>query len=168
MATIEIEKKYIIQKPRSSDMECCLGYSFSHITQTYLESLPGITHRVRRREYSDGRIKYTETVKKRIDKISAYEDEREISEGEYTELLGKIKEGTRSISKVRYTFTYASQLFEIDVYPEWERSCIMENELPSRDTVVDFPQFIRIIKDVTGESGYSNAAMARVFPTELI
>ena len=42
----------------------------------------------------------------------------------------------------------------------------METELPSRDTEVGMPSFIRIIADVTGDKRYSNAAMSRSFPKE--
>ena len=168
MADIEIERKYVIEKPSIADMAALSDYSFSHITQTYLESLPGITHRVRKREYSDGRVQYTETVKRRIDKTSAYEDEREISVEEYTVLLEKVKTGTRSLSKIRHTFVYSSQVFEIDVYPEWELTCIMETELMSSEDKVVFPDFLKIIKEVTGERIYSNAAMAGTFPPELL
>jgi CYTH domain-containing protein len=99
--------------------------------------------------------------------MSATEIEGEISEGEFSELLSLADKNRRPITKVRHAFYYKSQLFEVDVYPEWTSSCIMETELPSRDTAVEFPPFINIIKDVTGEKKYSNASMAKQFPPEL-
>lgn len=167
MAGIEIERKYVIAMPRVSDMRALNKYSSSEITQTYLSSLPGITHRVRRRVYDDGRVEYTETVKKRISLTSSYEDERHIDREEYESLAAKIMPFTRQLKKVRHTFEYGGQLFEIDVYPEWENSCIMETELASEGMRVEFPDFIEVIEDVTGKFEYSNASMSRSFPPEL-
>ena len=164
---VEIERKYVIRMPDLDALARQDGYTVSEIEQTYLESEPSVTHRVRKRLYKD-RVVYTETRKVRIDKISSFEDERQIDEMEYQELLGKIKNGTHTLIKTRHTFVFSGQIFEVDIYPEWERSCIMETELESRETVVEFPDFIRIIKEVTGEKKYSNAAMSREFPEELI
>jgi CYTH domain-containing protein len=114
----------------------------------------------------DGVAKYYETVKRRIDKMSSDENEREISAEEYAHLRADIDPATRPIYKIRYTFRHGSHLFEVDVYPEWERTAIMEVELPSRDTPVDIPDFISVVREVTGVRGYSNAAMSREFPKE--
>jgi CYTH domain-containing protein len=168
MATpIEIERKYVILMPDVNQLEEQDGYTVSHILQTYLESEPNVTHRVRCREYEDHTV-YTETKKTRIDKISAYEEEREISEQEYKELLVLIKEGTQTLTKTRHTFLYLGQVFEIDIYPEWGRTAIMETELPSRKTTVSIPDFLNVVTEVSGDKSYSNAAMSHEFPEELV
>ncbi|MBQ7387126.1 MAG: hypothetical protein IJW03_03055, partial [Clostridia bacterium] len=152
---VEIEKKYIIEKP---DLECISGeeaFSASEIVQIYVESQRGVTHRVRFRK-RDGVTEYTETKKIRIDAMSSTEIERDISEDEFAELSKNIRAGSKPIRKTRYTFLYEGQLFEIDVYPEWKRCAIMETELESRESQVKFPSFIRIIRDVTGIKEYSN------------
>ena len=100
---VEIERKYIIKMPDPKMISSESGYTESRILQIYLESEPGETHRIRRRERS-GAFVYTETIKKRIDKISSFEDEREISEEEFIRLSKKMKSGTRPIIKTRYTF----------------------------------------------------------------
>ena len=140
-------------------------YTRSEITQIYLKSPDGITRRVRCRERS-GNITYTETKKVRIDKMSAYEDEREISYEEFVDLSSEKDEKTLPIIKTRHTFTYEGQLFEIDVYPKWKSTAIMETELEARDKEVKFPEFITIIREVTGDKNYSNAGMSRSFPDE--
>ena len=164
---LEIERKYVIRKPNVAMLSSLEGYTVSDIEQTYLESAAHVTHRVRARSYGD-RTVYTETKKVRIDKMSVYEDEREIDKSEYLELLKGRKEGTVTLSKTRHTFLYLGQVFEIDVYPEWVNSAVLETELPSRETVVEFPDFIRVIAEVTGEKKYSNAAMSKEFPKELV
>ena len=164
---LEIERKYVIRKPDVAMLSSLEGYTVSDIEQTYLESAAHVTHRVRARSYGE-RTVYTETKKVRIDKMSVYEDEREIDEGEYLELLKGRKEGTVTLRKTRHTFLYLGQVFEIDVYPEWVNSAVLETELPSRETVVEFPDFIKVIAEVTGEKKYSNAAMSKEFPKELV
>lgn len=162
---IEIERKYIISMPKISDMKSMTDYTSSDIVQIYLESLPGVTHRIRSRKYHN-RTEYTETKKIRIDKMSAIEEEDTI-DSESFELLSKtIREGSVPITKTRHTFIYLDRLFEIDVYPEWKHSAIMETELPLRDTEVSFPNFINVIREVTGDRAYSNAGMSIAFPKE--
>ncbi|MBO5009379.1 MAG: hypothetical protein J6D20_01570 [Clostridia bacterium] len=162
---IEIEKKYIIAIPEESVLSVMEEYTRSEIVQIYLESPAGITHRVRSRERS-GNVTYTETKKIRIDKMSSYEDEHEITKEEFLALAEKRDKLTAPIHKIRYTFVYFGQLFEIDVYPEWQRTAILETELKTRETQVKFPEFVKILSDVTGDKRYSNASMSKVFPEE--
>ena len=163
---VEIERKYVIRMPDLAELSRQGGYTVSEIEQTYLESEPNVTHRVRKRVYKD-RTVYTETKKVRIDVMSAHEDEREISEGEYLELLKRRKDGTETLIKTRHTFVFLGQTFEVDIYPLWQKSAILETELSSRDKAVVFPGFITVIVEVTGEKKYSNASMSQKFPDEL-
>ena len=162
---IEIERKFIVEKPSEELLSECEGYTKSVITQIYLSSQKNETRRVRKRVYND-RTVYIETKKTRIDPMSSNEIEREITEEEYNRLLLEKREGTAPVNKIRYTVDYHSHTFEIDVYPEWKRSCIMEVELLSRDESVDYPPFIKIVREVTGNKAYSNASMAKAFPSE--
>ena len=164
---IEIERKYVIALPDISEMSKFEDYSVSKITQDYLTSSPHVTHRVRKREYKDFAV-YTETKKIRVDKMSSLEDEINITEEEYRELLKLKSPAHKTVNKIRHTFKYLNHLIEIDVYPEWKRSCILETELESREEEAAMPPFIKIIREVTGEKAYSNAGMARSFPEELI
>ena len=61
---------------------------------------------------------------------------------------------------------YGGQLFEIDVYPAWKNTAIMETELDDREREVEIPTFIEIIREVTGYKAYSNASMSKSFPKE--
>ena len=162
---IEIEKKYIIKMPNISILKVQTGYTESSILQIYLPCAEGETRRIRKRVRA-GEATYTETRKIRIDKMSSNEIEREITESEFSLLSQNILESTRPIEKTRYTFIYKEQLFEIDVYPEWKHTAIMETELDSRERTVDFPQFLEIVKDVTGDKSYSNRGMSHTFPKE--
>lgn len=163
---VEIERKYIIAKPDSALLIRMTGYTADRITQDYLLGEVGTTRRVRARE-SEGRVRYYETVKRKIDRMSSEESEREIDREEYETLLESRDPACSTINKVRHSFLYEGQLFEIDVYPGWEHTCVMETELDTRERVVSIPPFIKVIAEVTGKREYSNASMARCFPGEL-
>ena len=162
---LEIERKFIIYKPSIAELSLYPGYSESEICQIYLDSESGTTHRVRKRVFSD-RTEYTETKKQRINEISSYEDEREITEARFSELSEKIKEGTSPVIKKRYTVRYLGRTFEIDVYPEWQSFAIMEIELEKASEKIEFPPEIKIKREVSGIRAYSNAMMAKSFPKE--
>ena len=164
---LEIERKYIIKMPDLTILASKENYTKSDIIQIYLASEKGETHRIRRRAYCD-KVCFFETRKIRIDEMSVTEIEGEISEEKYTELSRLIAYGTRPVVKTRHTFIFKGQLFEIDVYPEWGSTAIMETELDGREVEVEIPAFIEILREVTGDKAYSNAAMSRSFPVEII
>lgn len=164
---VEIERKYIIKMPDLATLATQPEYTRSDIIQIYLESEPGVTHRVRRRRYSD-RVEYIENKKIRIDSISSTEMETVIDESRFDSLASAILDGTRPVLKTRHTFLFAGQTFEIDVYPEWTSTAVMETELQSREERAEIPPFIEIISEVTGDKIYSNASMSRRFPPEVI
>ena len=162
---IETERKYIIKLPDFETLKSEAEYTSSDITQIYLDSDAGVTHRVRARSYADATV-YTETKKVRISPMSAVEEEREISMEEYEDLSKNVKPGTNPVKKTRHTFVYSGQLFEIDVYPSWKCTAIMETELDDPEKEVKMPPFIRIVREVTGNKRYSNASMSSAFPKE--
>ena len=141
------------------------SYSKSEILQIYLSGAEGETRRVRRRIFDD-KIQYTETRKIRINATSSTEMEREITKEEFDSVKSLALQGYTPIEKTRFTFIYNNQLFEIDVYPNWTKTAIIETELDSPDKIVEFPDFIEIIREVTGNKAYSNAGMSRTFPKE--
>ena len=163
---IETERKFIIRMPELSVLMCETGYRSSEITQTYFASEDGVTHRVRRREYTD-RTDYTETKKTRISKMSVIEDERELTAEEYESLLGS-HTVIGSLTKTRHIFLYGGHTVEIDIYPEWTKSCVLEVELSGEQESLTLPSYIEVLKDVTGSRAYSNHTMSQKFPEELI
>lgn len=163
--SIEIERKYIVKMPDLEILKAQRDYSVSEIVQIYLSSKNGVTHRIRKRTFSECTV-CTETKKVRIDKMSAIEDEHEISLTEFDNLSATVKEGTRQILKMRHTFVSGGFCFEIDVYPEWKSTAIMEVELEAEDESFEIPPFIHVVEEVTGKKEYSNFSMSQNFPTE--
>ena len=93
---IETERKFIISKPDIDVLRAQPEYTSSDIVQIYLVSSPRVTHRIRSRTYF-GKTVYTETTKMRISGMSAYEDEREITEAEFVSLSEQIDPDTTPI-----------------------------------------------------------------------
>ena len=79
----EIERKFLIAMPDEAFLENC---DRSEITQTYLLGEENTTERVRKRVYRD-KCEYTHTVKRKLNDMRRVEDEREIDENTYSELL---------------------------------------------------------------------------------
>lgn len=160
MINLEIERKYIIRKPlilstlKRADM-----------VQTYLLSTTG-TRRVRSVE-TDGVKKYCFTEKNRQTARTCIEKEREIDENEYKTLLLQADPTRNAIVKSRYYYPFEGLTFEIDVYPFWEKQCVMEVELEAEDQAFCVPPDIEIIKEVTADKAYKNVSLAKAVPEEI-
>ena len=154
---LEIERKFLVALPLPDDIDVRHRL---HIIQTYLsDGENGSQRRVRKIE-EEGSVSYTFTEKVFLTDVVRRENEREITAVEYEKLLGQAKKNYAPIDKVRTGFDYHKQYFELDVYPFSDTQAIMELEMKSAEQVIDFPESIHIIKEVTGMREYSNAALA--------
>lgn len=160
----EIERKFLIRMPAAAWLaKSCHG---SDIVQTYLKTDEADrSERVRRRAGEEGAV-YTHTVKRRISDMRREEQEREIGEAEYRALLQRADPERRVIEKRRYVLRHGGKDFEIDVYPFWRDRAVMEIELTDETEPIALPPEIKIIKEVTGDQRYTNAALARVIPED--
>lgn len=160
----EIERKFLIRRPEEAWLE--KSAQGSDIIQTYLKTeASSHSDRVRRREGKNG-VVYTHTVKRRVSDLRREEQEREISEAEYRTLLQRADPERRTIRKRRYVLPYDGKDFEIDVYPFWQDKAVMEIELTDEMETVMLPPEIEIIKEVTGDRRYTNAALAKAIPED--
>lgn len=162
MEHYEIERKFLIQMPKK---EVLASLPSSSIEQIYILSETGTRERIRRRRYPD-RCVFTHTAKKRISDITRIEEEREIQEPEYLRLKERTDPDRRILYKTRYLYEYRAQCFEIDVFPFWEDRAFLELELEREDQPIFFPPEITILREVTGDKRYTNAAIAREIPFE--
>ena len=48
------------------------------------------------------------------------------------------------------------------MYPFWKDRAILEIELADEDEKIDFPEFIKVIKEVTDDERYKNASLAQM------
>ena len=161
----ETERKFLIVMPDAEALCALPGASLSYIVQTYLTSEEGVTARVRRRENAAG-VKYTATEKRRVSAMTAIEDERVIGEEEYSRLLLRADPALRPIEKRRISIPWEGLLAEIDIYPFWQRTAILEVELPSEDVPFSPPPFVSLLAEVTDDVRYKNVRLAKSIPPE--
>ena len=158
---LENERKFLIAYPDVKALEKMPNCQRVEIIQTYITAPEGEESRVRQRG-ADGHYVYFQTTKRRITGQKRVEVERRLSQEEYLRLLMDADPNCRPIRKTRYCLTYDNQYFEIDVYPFWQDQAILEIELSGDDPPVRFPDFLRIIREVTQDDSYKNAALARI------
>ena len=103
--------------------------------------------------------KFTEKI--RLSTLSAIENEKEISKGEYDILLSEADADKVPIEKTRYSFSYDKHIVEIDIYPFWHDRAILEIELASESEEYSIPSFISVIKNVSDDPRYKNARLAK-------
>ncbi len=166
LTPIECERKLLIRYP---DLNALLrmGAEKSLIEQTYLTSKDGASERVRRRVF-ENRTVYIYTKKVRVSALSAEEYEEEITKEEYAALLLRRDEGRQPILKERYVLPFDGHILELDTYPFWSRQAILEVELSSENEHFSLPKEIEVIRDVSSEIRYKNAALAKSIPPEEI
>ncbi len=156
-AELEIERKFLVEFPDITKLDVKRKLT---IIQTYLHRGKNNSQRRVRRLEDNGNIFYTYTEKIFISPEIREEKEYNISCEEYERLLGEADPQLVPVDKVRFCFNYKNQLFELDTYPFSDRLAVMELELHSPGQVIDFPADVRVIKDVTADSRYSNAALS--------
>ena len=157
----EIERKFLIEYPDVSWLESVPGCRKVDIVQTYLRGREGEEVRVRRRG-ADGSFVYFKTTKRRVSDVKRVEVEKRLSEGEYVSLLPDADPAKKPLHKTRYCLIHRGQYFEIDLYPFWKDQAIAEIELCDEDDEIFFPEEIRVIREVTGEEAFKNAALAEL------
>ena len=158
---LEIERKFLIEYPDMKWLKSLPNCRKVDIIQTYLYSRVGEELRVRQRG-ENGSYIYYKTYKHRIDDMKRVEIEEQVSQDEYITLLMEADPTKRPIRKTRYCLTYDGQYFEIDVYPFWDDKAVVEIELSDENAEIRFPKELKVLKEVTGDESYSNAALAGI------
>ena len=158
----EIERKFLIAMPEKAFLDSC---ERSEITQTYLLGDVNTTERVRKRVRADG-CEYTHTVKIKLNSMRRIETEKVIGEEEYTRLLQRADPARTPIEKVRHCFTHDDLLWELDVFPFWDDRAFLEIELKDEKETFALPPGIRLIREVTDDPRYTNAALSLKIPED--
>ena len=160
----EIERKFLIAYPDVALLEQKENCRRVDIIQTYLKAEPGSERRIRQRG-EDGHYLYYETIKQPVNGMKRVEIERRLTEREYLRLLMESDPACHPIRKTRYCLTMNNTYYEIDLYPFWKDQAIMEVEMSDETEEIEIPSFIQVIREVTEDENYKNAALAH-FPLE--
>ena len=157
---LEIERKFLIEYPDIQLLENIPSCQRIEIIQTYLHSDNGDEVRVRQRGLNGDYIFFQTTKRYTKDSTARVEVEKRLSQQEYLRLLMNADTSKRQIRKTRYCLMYMNQYFEIDIYPFWQDRAIAEIELSDRDAEIIFPEWLKVIREVTDDPGYRNSALA--------
>ena len=165
---LEIERKYLIRMPDEAQLAAMPGCETWDVVQTYLMDGPdGSTHRVRS-IVTRGETHYIHTVKRPLSQLSHEEWEVEVERAEYEALLRGANPALNAIVKKRYRIPYEGQLLEIDVYDFWQDRATLEIELTSEEQQVNLPDWLSIVRELTGERAYKNRFLAESVPMEVL
>ncbi|MCR5832901.1 MAG: AAA family ATPase [Candidatus Saccharibacteria bacterium] len=165
----EIDRKFLIQHPEVDYLISLPNCQRVEISQYYLPTFDGNEVRVRKRSF-DGNTIYTETTKiKSDDPAKRIERERQLTEREFetsvalADYASKLTGKPYVVKKTRYCLMDREhgQYLEIDVFPDSPNKALLEVELSSSDQEVFIPDYLKLIKDVTGDTYYSNAEIAQ-------
>jgi CYTH domain-containing protein/thymidylate kinase len=135
--------------------------SESLITQTYLLAEPGCEVRLRRREWSGGRVVNDHRSKKRLSDTEVIETERKVDNNLYEQMLQQADPYRSTIKKRRQSFIWKGQFFEIDTFLEPVSDLVMlQTKSVSTQEPINFPPCIEVLEDVTGNPRYQNHNIA--------
>ncbi len=153
---IETERKYLIRLPEEGFL--ARGEKWE-ITQTYLTAAHG-NRRVREVK-TDGVIKYIYTEKHRLSVLSCREEEREIPRDAYLALLTEARADSAPVRKTRYRIPCGGHMLEIDRFPFWSDTALLEVELDGENDPFSLPDTVTVLREVTGDPLYKNTNIAR-------
>lgn len=159
---LEIERKFLIEKPDLEWIKNNTDCEIVKIVQTYLgRNSEGYGNRVRETEVN-GVKKYFHTAKKSLSGITRIELEKEITKIEYDAHLENKKDRI-SLQKTRYIIKLNNLKYEIDIYPFWNETAILEVELKNEKQRFEIPDFIKVIGEVTNNLDYTNQSLAKKY-----
>ena len=151
------ERKYIVEVTG----ELPDDYIESDITQTYLMGEPGTEVRLRRRGWQ-GKMVNVHTTRKRISPTEEIVTERQINNNLYEMMLALADPDRQTIHKLRKSFIWKGQYFELDFYQDQLSGLvILETKGITDHKSVKFPPFIRVKEDITCSTEYYNYNLAK-------
>lgn len=159
LAPYEIERKFLIEYPDTAQLEAIPACQRVEIVQHYLRSDENREVRLRRRELG-GHFAYSLTEKLVKGNDRQLLRRQHLTERGYLRLLDQADPACREIRKTRYCLTYQGQYFEVDIYPCWDDQAMVRIELSSKDLPICFPPMLRVMREVTNDIRYRNAAIA--------
>jgi len=99
--------------------------------------------------------------KKRINDNEVIETERQVDNNLYEQMLSQADPYRATIRKKRQSFIWKGQFFEIDTFQEPVSNLVMmETKGVTEKETVNFPPFVKVLEDVTGNSKYLNYNIA--------
>ena len=158
---IETYKKYLVKMPDLSRLEKESNFSKVDITRIYLLNEDNENERsiLQRGQFGDYAFYYTE--KRHFKGFDRIDVERRLTKNEYVSLIGQADTRLKQINKTRYCFVWNNKYYELDVFGFWNDKALLKIQLTDRDSVVEIPEFLEVIKDVSNDMSYTNYSLAQ-------
>lgn len=154
---IEEERKYIVEVVGALPDDSIE----SEITQTYLKGYPDAEERIRKRSWGRKQV-FVHTTKKKTAENEELVTERQINQNLYEIMLPLADQQRNTIHKIRNSFIWRGQYFEIDNFlDELEGLIILETKGITEGEEIKVPPFLKIVKDITGDKDYYNYTLAK-------
>ena len=154
---IEEERKYVVEIIGSLPDDC----TECEITQTYLKGYPDAEERLRKRSWGKKNV-YVHTTKKFLGGNEELVTERQLNQNLYEMMLPLADPDRNTIHKMRHSFIWQGQYFEIDDYQDQLSGLtILETKGITENEPVKFPPFLKVLREVTGDNDYYNYNLAR-------
>ena len=100
-------------------------------------------------------------TKKRVSRTEFLETERQVSNALYESLLQQADPYRATIRKTRRSFIWKGQYFEIDFFHEpVDNLMMLQTKGVAQQESVNFPPFIKVVEDITGNKQYYNYNIA--------
>lgn len=144
------ERKYIVEQIGEMPDNCIE----CDIQQTYLTAEPGCEVRLRRRISDTGTVNI-HTTRRRLSSDHEIVTERQVGDALYETLLQQADHYRQTIHKQRRSFVHQGQFFELDSYlSPCNGLLILEVKGNQSHEELRLPPFLRIVKDITGDTDY--------------
>ena len=100
-------------------------------------------------------------TQKRISPTEVIETERQVSNALYESLLQQADPYRATIRKTRRSFIWKGQYFEMDFFHEpMDNLVMLQTKGIAEQESVNFPPFIKVVEDITGNQQYYNYNIA--------
>ena len=110
---------------------------------------------------SGGKVVILHRSKKRISETEVIETERKVDNNLYEQMLQQADPYRQTIVKRRQSFIWKGQFFQIDTFLSPVIGlAIMETKGVGEQETINFPPFVKVLEDVTGNQTYYNYNLA--------
>ena len=158
----DTERKFLIEMPDESFLKSRTNYQEMEILQTFLLTAYPDEERCVRRLDLNGQVLYMHRLRKLEDGEQRSFFETLISKDDYLSFLSQADPSKKTIAKIRLSFVYEKQYFEVDIFSFWNDKAILRIEPLDKTAPLKLPDELRPIKEVTGEEIYTSAYLASI------
>lgn len=162
---LETERKFLVDGHQLKGVVWPVPVHDSHILQRFLipEDPSVSSERIRIRIFDVGPVSYTHTRKTRVSAGVHEEEEQEVTPEAFYRLSRRADPAMTLLSKDRRVFAWEGHTFELDTfYDAFRGLVVMEVELGSLEEPVVLPPFIPVLRELTHDSAFTNAGLARM------